>query len=187
MAPYATRIDAVTADGRATRTIVDRPGMNVQPQYSPDGRSISFISTGGRAERLAPRGLAVAPAGGGGPSHIRTFPMNGAWISEMVWAPDSQSLFVTTNEGTFATGAQMFEMPIVRVSLQTGRAERLSPAATVDYNLSLSRDGRTLAYRSVEARTMGELVVLDVSTGSRRTLTNVNPQLPTSPSEASSR
>jgi len=65
----------------------------------------------------------------------------------------------------------------VRVSLQTGRAERLSPAATVDYNLSLSRDGRTLAYRSVEARTMGELVVLDVSTGSRRTLTNVNPQL----------
>ena len=31
MAPYATRIDAVTSDGRATRSIVDRPGMNVQP------------------------------------------------------------------------------------------------------------------------------------------------------------
>ena len=137
----------------------------------------SFISTGGRAELLAPRGLAVVPAAGGDPSRIRSYPMNGAWISEIVWAPDSQSLLVTMNEGTFAAGAQMFEMPVVRVTLQSGRAERISRGASVDYNLSLSRDGRTLAYRSVEARTMGELVVQDVSSGSRRTLTTVNPAL----------
>ena len=74
MAPYATRIDAVTMDGRTTRSIVDRAGMNVQPRSSPDGGHVSFISTGGRAELLAPRGLAVVPAAGGDPSRIRSVP-----------------------------------------------------------------------------------------------------------------
>ena len=71
----------------------------------------------------------------------------------------------------------MFEMPVVRVSLATGRADRVHQRPTVDYNLSLSRDGRTLAYRSVEARTMGELTVLDLASGGQRTLTAINPAL----------
>ena len=37
----------------------------------------------------------------------------------------------------------------------------------MDYNLSLSRDGRTLAYRSVEARDMGDLVVMDLGDAAR--------------------
>jgi dipeptidyl aminopeptidase/acylaminoacyl peptidase len=176
LAPYATRIVAVSADGGATRPIVDRPGMNVMPQFSPDGRQIAFVTTGGRTGIIAPRGLAVAPAAGGDLSHIRAYPLNGAWMSEIVWAPDSRSLFVTMNEGTFATGRQMFEMPVVRVALETGKAERVSPEPTVDYSLSLSRDGRTLAYRAVEARTMGDLVVLDVASGREQTLTTVNPE-----------
>ena len=82
--------------------------------------------------------------------------MNGAWIAEILWAPDSQSLFVTMNEGTFATGAHMFEMPIVRVTLADGKAERVGDRrATVEYSMSLSRDGRTLAYREVGARDDG--------------------------------
>src|SRR4030095_627039 len=71
----------------------------------------------------------------------------------------------------------MFEMPIVRVDLASGQARRVSSDATVDYSLSLSRDGKTLAYRAVEARTMGDLIVLDLGTGRKRTLTNVNPEL----------
>ena len=48
--------------------------------------------------------------------------MNGAWIGEMIWARDSQSIFVLMNEGTFATGEHMFEMPIVRVSIDDRQA-----------------------------------------------------------------
>jgi dipeptidyl aminopeptidase/acylaminoacyl peptidase len=177
LAPYSARIFAVPVAGGAARPIVDRPGMNVTPQFSPDGRQISFVTTNGSTGIIAPRGLAIAPAGGGDGSRIRSYPMNGAWMSEILWAPDSQSLFVTMNEGTFATGAQMFEMPIVRLDLASGQGKRLSPGATVDYSLSLSRDGRTIAYRSVEARTMGDIVVLDLGSGRKQTITNVNPDL----------
>jgi dipeptidyl aminopeptidase/acylaminoacyl peptidase len=176
LAPYSAKIFAVHVSSGAIRPVVDRPGMNVSPQFSPDGTRIAFITTNERTGIIAPRGLAVADARVRN-ANVRSYPMNGAWIAEMQWAPDSQSLFVTMNEGTFATGAQMFEMPIVRVALSDGRAERAGSGATVDYSMSLSRDGATLAYREVEARTMGDLVVLDVASKRKRRLTEVNPQL----------
>ena len=176
MAPYSTKIFAVPVSGGMPRPIVDRPGMNVSPQYSPDGKRLSFITTSERRGLIAPRGLAVADAAAKN-SNIRAYPMNGAWIAEILWSPDSQSLFVTMNEGTFATRAQMFEMPIVRVSLADGKAERLGSDATVEYSMSLSRDGRTLAYREVQARTMGDVVVMEVASRKTRRLTTVNPEL----------
>ena len=176
LSPYSTKIFAVAIDGGRARPIIDRPGMNVSPQFSPDGTRLSFITTSERTGIIAPRGLAVADAGAKN-AHVRSYPMNGAWIAEILWAPDGQSLFVTMNEGTFATGAQMFEMPIVRVTLADGKAERIGTGATVEYSMSLSRDGRTLAYREVRARTMGDVVVMDVASRTTRTLTTVNPQL----------
>jgi dipeptidyl aminopeptidase/acylaminoacyl peptidase len=103
--------------------------------------------------------------------------MNGAWIGEMLWAPDSQSIYVLMNEGVFATGAHMFEMPIVRVRLDSGHAERIVEGPIVNYSMSISGDGRTLAYRQVEARTMGEVVVRDVATGRTSKITDANPEL----------
>ena len=176
LAPYSTNIFSIAISDGATRPIVDRGGMNVSPQFSPDGTRLSFITTGGRTGLIAPRGLAVADADATN-SRIRAYPMNGAWIADVVWMPDGQSLLVTMNEGTFATRAQMFEMPIVRVSLADGKAERLGSGATVDYSMSVSRDGRTLAYREVQGRTMGDVVVMDVGSRSKQTLTTVNPQL----------
>jgi dipeptidyl aminopeptidase/acylaminoacyl peptidase len=176
LAPYSTRIFSVAVGGGDARPIIDRPGMNVSPQFSPDGTRIAFITTGERTGLIAPRGLAVADAGAKN-AGVRAYPMNGAWIAEAVWLPDGRSLLVTMNEGTFANRAQMFEMPIVRVSLADGTAERLGAGATVEYSMSLSRDGRTLAYRQVEARTMGDVVVMDVASRKTQRLTTVNPQL----------
>ncbi len=43
--------------------------------------------------------------------------------------------------------------------------------------MSLSRDGKTIAFREVGARDMGDLVVMDVASKKTRRLTNVNPEL----------
>jgi dipeptidyl aminopeptidase/acylaminoacyl peptidase len=177
LAPYQTKIFAVAAEGGAVRPIIDRPGMNVSPQFSPDGRKISFISTNERTGIIAPRGLAIADASATN-SNIRSYPMNGAWMAEILWAPDSRAVYVTMNEGTFATGAHMFEMPIVKVTLADGKAERLGlEKASLQYSISLSRDGGTIAYREVGARDMGDLVVMDVASKQARQLTTINPEL----------
>ncbi len=177
LAPYQTKISAVSVDGGPARPIVDRSGMNVSPQFSPDGTKISFISTNERTGIIAPRGLAIANAAGRN-AGVRSYPMNSAWIAEVLWTPDSQSVYVTMNEGTFATGGRMFEMPVVKVTLADGKAERLGDdRASLQYSISLSRDGRTIAYREVGARDMGDLVVMDVASKNTRTITNVNPEL----------
>ncbi len=182
MSQYFTRIYTVPASGGSPRVIVDRAGINRSPQYSPDGTQIAFISTGGRVEIMAPRGLAVAPARpgqprGSSPASIRSFPMDDAWVNEFVWARDSRSIYTISNDGTFGSAEHMFEQPVVRVWMADGRAERVVPGATVDYSLSISGDGKRLAYRAVEGRTMGEVVVQGTASGRRAKITEANPEL----------
>jgi dipeptidyl aminopeptidase/acylaminoacyl peptidase len=173
-APYETRIYAIPTEGGAPRTIVDRAGMNTGPRFSPDGRSIAFISTNGRADIMTPRSLTVASSRGA--SAPRVFLMDDAWVNDYVWAPDSQSLYTQANDGTFARRDRMFEQPIVRVTVADGHAERLSTGPTVACYLGLSADGRRLAYKSVEPRTMGDVAVMDVATRRATTITDTNPE-----------
>jgi dipeptidyl aminopeptidase/acylaminoacyl peptidase len=135
-----------------------------------------FVTTNERLGLIAPRGLAVVRLAGPEP-RLRSYPLDGAWVGEMVWDHDSRAIYALFNEGTFARGAGMFEMPLVRVALDDGRAERVVSDSAVNYSVSLSGDGRTLAYRAIEGRSMGDLVVRDVATGRVHTLTDVNPQL----------
>jgi dipeptidyl aminopeptidase/acylaminoacyl peptidase len=173
-APYYTRLYRVHAAAGEPDVLIDRAGMNTMPQFSPDGLRVAFVTTQERVGLLAPRGLAVLSLAD---RTIRSYPMNGAWIGEMTWAPDSRSLYVLMNEGTFALGEHMFEMPVVRVTLATGAASRVVDGRVVNYSLSISRDGRKLAYRQVEPRTMGEAVVRDLTSGRTTTISDVNPEL----------
>jgi len=174
---FNTRIYAVPAAGGEPRLVVDRPGMNTSPQYSPDGRSIGFISTDGVAEMVSTWGLHVAPAAGG--AGIRNLSKDtGNWVGEFVWAADSRSILLVPNEGTAQRGAGMFEQPIFRAAIETGRTERVTQGPTVNYAVSLSRDGRRMAYRSVEALTMGDVYVQDLGSAMRPSrITDVNPEL----------
>jgi dipeptidyl aminopeptidase/acylaminoacyl peptidase len=71
----------------------------------------------------------------------------------------------------------MFEQPLFRVWLESGRTDRITTGPTVNYSPSLSRDGKRVAYRSVEALTMGDVFVLDLGVGRPLRLTELNPEL----------
>jgi dipeptidyl aminopeptidase/acylaminoacyl peptidase len=173
-APYETRVYAVPSGGGAPRTIVDRKGINQGPVFSPDGRHIAFISTNGHTDIMASRSLTVVAATGGAP---RVFVLDDAWVNELVWSRDSHSIFLQANDGTFGRGEHMFEQPIVRVSVEDGRLERVVPGASVDYSISLSQDGRRMAYKAVEGRTMGDVFVYDAAVRRATKVTDVNPEL----------
>jgi dipeptidyl aminopeptidase/acylaminoacyl peptidase len=173
-AAYDARIYAVAVAGGAQRTIVDRPGMNTGPRYSPDGSQIAFISTNGRNDVMATRSLTLVPAAGGTP---RAFGLDDGWVNEYVWAPDSRSIYLQANDGTFGRAEHMFEQPVVRLTIADGRAERVSTGPKASFSISLSDDGRRAAYKSVEARTMGEVALMDVASGRVAAITDVNPEL----------
>ena len=173
---FHTRVYALPAAGGEPRVVVDRDGMNTSPRYSPDGRWIAFISTGGRPEMISIWGLHVAPAEGGDPTRVRALTPD-AWVGEFAWAPDSRSIVAVPNEGTSQRGARMFEQPLLRLWLDGARREELVPGPRVNYSPSFSRDGRLLAFRSVEARDMGDVFVMDLPAGAPRRLTQVNPEL----------
>jgi dipeptidyl aminopeptidase/acylaminoacyl peptidase len=173
-AAYDARLYAIALDGGARRTIVDRAGMNTGPRYSPDGGSIAFISTNGRNDIMASRSLTVVPSAGGTP---RAFVLDDAWVNEYVWSPDSRSIYLQANDGTFGRADHMFEQPIVRLTVADGKAVRVGSAPTVAFSISRSGDGATLAYKSVDARTMGEVAVMDAASGRTAIITDVNPEL----------
>ncbi|MGH9458078.1 MAG: LpqB family beta-propeller domain-containing protein [Thermoanaerobaculia bacterium] len=164
---YDTRVWVVASSGGEPRVVVGRAGMNTRPQFSPDGNLLAFISSNGRVSLMAPRSLTIVPARGGAP---RLHPMNDAWANEIVWAPDSKSVYVTTNDGTFGRGERMFDQPIVRVNVESGSAQRVPAGGNAIFALSISNEGR-LAYRGVEPRTMGEVFV------DATRITDANPEL----------
>jgi dipeptidyl aminopeptidase/acylaminoacyl peptidase len=189
---FHTRIYAVPAAGGEPRVIVDRDGMNMSPQHSPDGRWIAFISSGGRPEMVSTWSLHLAPAaaasGGTGSEPIRDLTPD-TWVAEFTWAPDSLSLVAVPNASPEQRGARMFEQPLLRLWLN-GRREELTarkpsrrsdqparkssrltdqparepdrPWPPVNYSPSFARDGRRLAFRSVAPLDMGDVFVLDL-------------------------
>ncbi|PYR45790.1 MAG: hypothetical protein DMF95_19800 [Acidobacteria bacterium] len=94
-----------------------------------------------------------------------------------MWAPDSRSIYLQANDGTFGRAEHMFEQPVVRLSVADGRAERLGSGPTLAFSIGVSSDGRRAAYKSVDARAMGDVVVMDVASGHATKITDVNPEL----------
>ena len=176
-ASYDSNIFTVAAGGGETRTIVRRPGTNRAPQYSPDGRFIAFISSGGNAGMMNAQDLYVVSTDRSDQTPLGLTVAREVWVAEFVWARDSRSIFYIPNEETSDSGEHMFEQPISRAWLEGNRTDMVTPGRVVNFSLSLSADGRSAAYRSVESRTMGDVIVMDLADGRSKKLTEINPEL----------
>jgi dipeptidyl aminopeptidase/acylaminoacyl peptidase len=174
---YGTRVFTVPITGGEPRPIVDRPGTNRAAQFSPDGRWIAFISSGGVNGMISAQDLHVVAADGRSDTIRNLTASQEAWIGEFVWAPDSRSILYVPTEQTNVSGEHMFEQPVNRVTLADHRVTLVTPGPVVIFSLSMSRDGSTIAYKSVGARTMGDVATMDLATGRTNQLTDIDPEL----------
>jgi dipeptidyl aminopeptidase/acylaminoacyl peptidase len=75
--------------GGEPKQITDGSFEDEDPTFSPDGKSISFISNRGLLES---NNLWIIPAGGGEAHQVAKFDIPGI-VSEPQWAPDSKSIY----------------------------------------------------------------------------------------------
>ncbi|HSP32918.1 MAG TPA: LpqB family beta-propeller domain-containing protein, partial [Thermoanaerobaculia bacterium] len=102
---YRTDIDLVSIDGGAETPLVRRPGIDRTPLFSPDGKSIAFVSGGGVHDWLRENQLDVVSLADRKP-HLVSKAYDRS-PQTYFWSSDSQSIWF---EGAWNTTAQIFRV-----------------------------------------------------------------------------
>jgi dipeptidyl aminopeptidase/acylaminoacyl peptidase len=137
--------------GDKVKKVVDQPGPDSSPLWSPDGRFILFSSAGGRLDYFARNSaLALVPADGGA---VR--PLTGAF--------DENANAVAWNaDGIYFSAMQRTAVHLYRLDPASLRIDRLSaPDDVIVYGFSFSKDGRRVAFTAASPTTLPEVCVSD--------------------------
>lgn len=161
---WSTKIAVISVQGGEPRYVVDRPGTNNEPRWSPDGQTIAFLSAGGRSDFLGNINIHLVPASGG---PVQALPFD-EWIREYWWAADGRSLYFMTDIG-FSTG-------LFSVSATSAEVRRLTPEDKVCNWFSFSRDNSRLACLLQDGAHLPDVYVSPVVPFEPKRLTNINPQ-----------
>ena len=158
-------IYVLTLEGDAVRRIVDQPGPDSGPRWSPDGGSIVFRSAMGNPRFFHANGrLAVVPAEGG---HSRSITDGFDEQPNLIgWKPD----------GVYFLGLQKTNMRLFRANPAGGLITAVSPASPIG-SLSLTTDGKRAALTLGGAEQLSEVYVTGVEPWQPRKLTELTAQV----------
>jgi serine/threonine-protein kinase len=166
-----TAILAVPVEGGASR-IVTRAVDPSSPRWSPDGAWIAYTVSvpestarrigGGSAMRVARvrDGTSRVVGDAGSPDETP------------IWMPDGRSLLFVSERGG---GRDVYWLPLRGDGSAAGEAERVTTGARARF-ISLSKDGRQLAYGSM--RTEIDLSYIMIDTSRTQTLADARPLAP---------
>jgi len=150
----------------SVRKVVDLPGPDSSPLWSPDGTQILFHSRLGDPNYyFANSRLAVVPAAGGAPRSLtEAFDENAGFVA---W----------TDDGIYFSGMQKTAAHLFRVDPATLRLTRVtSPDGFIGSSFTFSRDGKTFAFAASSATTLGEIYVSGLPFAPRK-LTDMTAQV----------
>jgi len=91
-------LSTVPKDSGAVVLLVQQPGVDDDPVYSPDGKWIAFTSQGGKREPIGLRDLYIVPALGGSPKKLAETPDRNARI--IGWSNDGKWIYVSESVRT---------------------------------------------------------------------------------------
>jgi Tol biopolymer transport system component len=157
---YLSALWTVTVATGETRKIF--AGDAVQPSWSPNGLRIAYWRVFG--ERASQRDISTIPSEGGQGVPVT---LDAAVDWNPVWSPDGRFLFFSSDRG----GTR--NLWRVRIDERSGAAAGLpeplsAPAASAGL-ISMSADGRALAYTAFASNDTIQSIAFDPPTGSLRT------------------
>lgn len=160
-----------------------KPRREYGAAFSPDGRTIAFLSDAAAAGQLQ---IWVAPAAGGVPRQLTRVK---GQIDHLVWSPDGRAVaFLFVEGSTQETGAltaykpdsgvveeTIEEQRIAIADLKTGKVRLISPADLFVYDYDWSPDGRTFAAEAAKGSGtnnywVAELFRIDAGSGETRSI-----------------
>jgi dipeptidyl aminopeptidase/acylaminoacyl peptidase len=151
--------------GEARRITGNNPGSDTTPRYSPDGKYIAYRSqsrNGYESDRFR---LMLYDRKAGTSKELSTG--FDRWAGELVWAPDGQSIFIVAED----RGREL-----IGVASVNGGVKPLI-ADTASSGISLSSDGKTLAFTRSNLAAPAEVFAANGNGGGARQLTQANASL----------
>jgi Tol biopolymer transport system component len=131
------QIYIINADGTGIKKLTDRPEGACQPDWSPDGMVLLFISPCERNQEEYPgSGIFLINADGSGETQLTLEP---GGDFDPAWSPDGKSIAFTSlrNSG---------RPRIYVLDIDTGEVTRLSEQYSYDRQPAWSRDSQTMAF-----------------------------------------
>jgi len=162
-------LSTVPADSGAVGSLVERPGVDGRPRWSPDGTQVAFVSMGGeRAWEHLHDVYTVSPDGGEPVALDRTPNRDATLIG---WAPGGEGVLVRDIAGT---STRVYAVPADGDS-----ARAVTSDEGIYEAVSYSRSADRLALTYQNSTTPAEVYVGSAQDFARRRLTTVNTDVPT--------
>jgi dipeptidyl aminopeptidase/acylaminoacyl peptidase len=185
MSTYNTRLFLTSSEGGSNRLLVDGPGFNGSPRWSPQGDWIAYLSNWGDQSIMTNNGIALVRAQGGDPVAL-TRERDRA-VNELEWKKDGSGLFALASGGLEHKGAMrqaMFESQLYEINIDPANETNesidiraLTRGPHQVYSLSINEAGDRMAYKISHGRSMGDVFVRQVSTGLETQITDLHPQM----------
>jgi dipeptidyl aminopeptidase/acylaminoacyl peptidase len=168
-AAYDADLYVVDVGSGAVRPLVERPGLDVRPAWTPDGARVAFTTSFGARDRFATHGLAVVGVADGVVRDAGRA-VDAAFLDapqRHVWAVGGAALLTEAARG--------MSRVLLRVDASTGAATAETDRARFRSGFGFSADRRYTAYLSSTPREPYDVWWLDRATGLERRLTDLNP------------
>ncbi|MDH4336785.1 MAG: S9 family peptidase [Candidatus Krumholzibacteria bacterium] len=149
---YGSDIAVVDVTSGAMKTRVAREGMDFNPRWSPDGKSLAFLSHGGVKDWIGSCFVCVVAVDGDAPPrNVSPGFDERDYGAEYLWSPDSKNIYLVAPQGV--------TRQIFAIDAESGQSSRLSAGTAVFGGVSVSADGSRMAFQRTTMEEPAEIFV----------------------------